>query len=252
MEDLSLSDVSYSINSNSILEKISFSVGPGDWLCIAGCNGSGKSTLLRLMAGLICPSHGCIQFGGKDFKDLPDKDKKISILSQRSNVNACLTVQDLVCLGRYPYLPSWGVRFSEADWEQVRYAIDFVGLNDLCDRSLDSLSGGERQRAFLALSLAQNGSILLLDEPTNHLDIVAQNQILNLLEKMANSGKIIVSVFHDLNHISRYSSHLALMRQGQLLEFGPTDHVFRSQALSETFGLAIRVVEHEGQRCALY
>ena len=78
MEDLSLSDVSYSINSNSILEKISFSVGPGDWLCIAGCNGSGKSTLLRLMAGLIGPSHGCIQFGGTAFKDLPDKDKKIS------------------------------------------------------------------------------------------------------------------------------------------------------------------------------
>ena len=252
MQNLSLFDVSYCINSNAILEKISLSVAPGDWLCIAGCNGSGKSTLLRLMAGLIRPTSGCIQFGDKEFQDLPNKNQQISILSQRSNVNTSLTVQDLVCLGRYPYLPNWGVRFSDADWSQISYAIDFVGLNDLRDRSLDSLSGGERQRAFLALSLAQSGSIVLLDEPTNHLDIVAQNQILNLLKKMTDSGKMIVSVFHDLNHISKYSSHLALMRHGQLLEFGPTDRVFHSRPLSEAFGLAIRVVEHEGQRCVFY
>ena len=252
MPDLSLTDVSYHINSSAILEKVSLSVAPGDWLCIAGRNGSGKSTLLRLMAGLIVPSCGAVQFGGHALTDLPDKNQKISILSQRSNVSTDLTVLNLVQLGRYPYLPNWGVRFSASDREQIDYALDFVGLTDFRDRLLSTLSGGERQRAFLALALAQNGSILLLDEPTNHLDIVAQNQILGLLERMVRTGKIVVSVFHDLNHAARYSSHLALMRDGKLQDFGLTDQVFCSQSLTKTFGLAIRVIEHEGQRCALY
>jgi len=91
-----------------------------------------------------------------------------------------------------------------------------------------------------------------LDEPTNHLDIVAQNQILNLLEKMVHHGKIVVSVFHDLNHIAKYSSHLALMRDGQLLQCGPTEQVFCSRALTEAFGLDIHVVDHEGRRFASY
>ena len=252
MPDLTLVDVSYRINSCLIVENISLSVSYGDWLCIAGCNGSGKSTLLKLMAGLIVPSDGVIAFEGYSYKDLPNKNQKFAVLSQRSKVSADLTVQDLVQLGRYPYLPNWEVRLSSEDMNQVDYALDFVGLNDFRQRSLYTLSGGERQRAFLALALAQNGSILFLDEPTNHLDIVAQNQILNLLERMVASGKIVVSVFHDLNHIAKYSSHLALMRDGQLLQCGPTEEVFCSGFLTEAFGLDIQVVDYEGKRFASY
>ena len=252
MSDLTLDDVSYRINSCLIVDDISLSVSSGDWLCIAGCNGSGKSTLLKLMAGLIVPSAGVIKFEGFSYKDLPNRNQKFAVLSQRSDVSADLTVQDLVQLGRYPYLPNWEVRLSSEDIAQVDYALDFVEMNDFRHRSLSTLSGGERQRAFLALALAQNGSILFLDEPTNHLDIVAQNQILNLLEKMVDHGKIVVSVFHDLNHIAKYSSHLALMRDGQLLQCGRTEQVFSSRCLTETFGLDIHVVNHEGKRFASY
>ena len=252
MADLSLLNVSYGIHSHWIVQEVSLSVSPGDWLCVAGCNGSGKSTLLRLMAGLVAPTTGRIQLGGDCLGSLADKHQKISILSQQANVSGDLTVHDLVQLGRYPYLPSWTMRLSATDRDHVDGAIDFVGLNDFRDRSLCTLSGGERQRAFLAVALAQNGSVLLLDEPTNHLDIVAQSQILTLMEKLSSMGKIIVSVFHDLNHISRYSSHLALMRAGRLLEFGPTDQVFQPQSLTAAFGLDIRVIDHQGRRCALY
>tara|TARA_B100000674_G_scaffold441063_1_gene404402 strand:- start:1500 stop:2258 length:759 start_codon:yes stop_codon:yes gene_type:complete len=252
MSELSLTDVSYCINTNVIVEKVSLSVVPGDWLCIAGSNGSGKSSVLKLMAGLVVPTQGTITFGGQALHDWPDKNQHISILSQSSSVSASMTVLELVQLGRYPYLSSWCIRLSRADQDQVDYAIDFVGLNDLRDRSLHTLSGGERQRAFLALSLAQNASILLLDEPTNHLDIVSQNHILKLLKKLVQTGKIVVSVLHDLNCIARYSSHLALMRNGRLLCSGRTENVFQSQVLTEAFGLSIHVRELEGRRLVLY
>ena len=252
MSELSLTDVSYCINANAIVEKVSLSVVPGDWLCIAGCNGSGKSTVLKLMAGLVVPTQGTITFSGQALHDWPDKNQHISILSQSSSVSASMTVLELVQLGRYPYLSRWSIRLSRADQDQVDYAIDFVGLNDLRDRSLHTLSGGERQRAFLALSLAQNASILLLDEPTNHLDIVSQNHILKLLKKLVQTGKTVVSVLHDLNCIARYSSHLALMRNGRLLRSGRIENVFQSQILTEAFGLSIHVRELEGRRLVLY
>ena len=148
MTYLTLVDVSYRINACLIVENVSLSISPGDWLCIAGRNGSGKSTLLKLMAGLIVPSTGVIEFEGYPYKDLPNKNQKLAMLSQRSSVSADLTVQDLVELGRYPYLPSWEIRLSSGDRKQVDYALDFVGLNDFRQRSLNTLSGGERQKAY--------------------------------------------------------------------------------------------------------
>ena len=251
-DQISLSNVSYQRGKVLTLGDVSLSVSSGQWLSVAGLNGSGKSTLLKLMAGLISPSLGEILFNGKPLRDLSGKSQMFSYLSQNSSINAGLSVLDLVKLGRYPYLSNWQVRLSVADMDHVEFALDFVGLTELRDRSLYSLSGGEKQRAFLALALAQNGSVLLLDEPTNHLDIASQIQILNLLAKLVSNGKIVVSVFHDLNHIIRYSSHIALLRDGQLLGFGPVSRVCCSDSLVKTFGVDVQVVSVNGRRYALY
>ena len=238
-DQISLSNVSYQRDKILALDDVSLSVSSGQWLSVAGRNGSGKSTLLKLMAGLIPQSFGEILFNGKPLRDISDRSKMFSYLSQNK-------------LGRYPYLSSWQVRLSADDMDYVDFALDFVGLTELGDRSLYSLSGGEKQRAFLALALAQNGSVLLLDEPTNHLDIVSQIQILNLLAKLVSNGKIVISVFHDLNHIIRYSSHIALLYDGKLLEFGPVDRACCSESLTKGFGVDVQVVTVNGRRCALY
>lgn len=251
-DQISLSNVSYQRDKILALDDVSLSVSSGQWLSVAGRNGSGKSTLLKLMAGLIPQSFGEILFNGKPLRDISDRSKMFSYLSQNSSINADLSVLNLVKLGRYPYLSSWQVRLSADDMDYVDFALDFVGLTELRDRSLYSLSGGEKQRAFLALALAQNGSVLLLDEPTNHLDIVSQIQILNLLSKLVSNGKIVISVFHDLNHIIRYSSHIALLCDGKLLEFGPVDRACCSESLTKGFGVDVQVVTVNGRRCALY
>ena len=162
-------------------------------------------------------------------------------MSQRSEVHSGLRVLDLVRLGRYPYLSSWQFQLSSQDNEHVDYAIDFAGLNDLRNRSVSSLSGGERQRAFLALALAQDGAVLLFDEPTNHLDIVAQYHVLRLLKKLTDQGKLVVSVLHDLNHIAKYCSKIALLNDGGLHGFGTVDSQFNSTSLSAAYGINIEV-----------
>ena len=166
-----------------------------------------------------------------------------TLQTQKNELISNLTVIELVRLGRYPHIPAWKFGLSIEDHEAVEYAIDFVGLNQYSYRAVDTLSGGERQRAFLALALAKNGSVLFLDEPTNHLDIVAQRQVLNLLGKLAKEGKIIVTVLHDLNHMARYATKLALLREGNLFKFGSLDSVYTSLNLSKTFDLDIEVIE---------
>ena len=241
MTILSLSDISYSVDGHSIIDRISLEVSSGDWLAIAGRNGSGKSTLLRLMANLIKPTIGDIRLNGTPYLEIARIHQQLSIMSQRSEVHAGLRVLDLVRLGRYPYLSSWQFQLSSQDKEHVDYAIDFAGLNDLRNRSVSSLSGGERQRAFLALALAQDGTVLLFDEPTNHLDIVAQYHVLRLLKKLTDQGKLVVSVLHDLNHIAKYCTKLALLNDGSLHGFGTVNSQFNSTSLSTAYGIDIQV-----------
>ena len=244
MNNLKLCDIGYSCESKNIINNVSLEVFEGDWLAIAGRNGSGKSTLLRVMANLIKPSTGDIFLNGKQFKEINNINQKLSIMSQRSEINGGMRVHDLVRLGRYPYLSSWQFKLSEEDEHFVENALNFTGLNKFKDRCVSSLSGGERQRAFLALALAQDGSILLFDEPTNHLDIVAQFQILQLLKQLASKGKTIISVLHDLNHIGNYCNKLALLKDGQLSSFGDTSEVLTSSSLSEAFEININVTSH--------
>ncbi|QNI94597.1 iron ABC transporter/ ATPase component [Synechococcus sp. A15-127] len=252
MVDLNLSRVCYQIDKSALISNVSLTLTSGDWFVIAGRNGSGKSTLLRLMAGLLQPTSGEILLNAKKYCHSPNLNKELSVMSQKNELISNLTVIELVRLGRYPHIPAWKFGLSIEDHEAVEYAIDFVGLNQYSYRAVDTLSGGERQRAFLALALAKNGSVLFLDEPTNHLDIVAQRQVLNLLGKLAIEGKIIVTVLHDLNHMARYATKLALLREGNLFKFGSLDSVYTSLNLSKTFDLDIEVIEFNQFRSAVY
>ena len=251
MTQLDACNLNFLVEGSSILQNVSLSVSSGEWLGIAGLNGSGKSTLLKCMAGLLIPSSGHMSMDGQPYSQVDHIHRKLSIMSQRTDVLTAMSVLDLVRLGRYPHLPSWSFSLSSIDHERVEYALDFTDLNNFRHRQVNTLSGGERQRAFLALSLAQDGSVLLFDEPTNHLDLVAQIQILSLLRRLAGQGKVVVSVLHDLNHLSKYCSRLALLRDGALVAEGPMDQVFTSPNLKLTFGLDIDVVHSHDRLCAI-
>ena len=252
MTVLSLSNVQFNCASKLILKEVSLEVVGGDWLAIAGRNGSGKSTLLRLMADLIKPASGSICLDGVRYEKIRNIQQRLSIMSQRSQAIEEMNVVELVKLGRYPYLSSWQFNLSSKDLNHVDEAIEFAGLNDLRCRSIGSLSGGERQRAFIALSLAQNTSVLLFDEPTNHLDIVAQYQVLQLLKKLAAQGKLIITVLHDLNHIAKYCSKIALLNNGHLTGFGSIIEQFSSAVLSSTYGINVKVESLNGRLYAEY
>ena len=119
-----------------------------------------------------------------------------------------------------------------------------VGLTrEQIDRYPGELSGGQRQRAYLAMALAQQGDVLLLDEPTAGLDIAAQLEFLALCRTLADAGRTMVLVLHDVPQALRYADHMILMQGGRLFAEDTPDAVFASRAAEQVFGVAFRRAE---------
>ena len=132
-----------------------------------------------------------------------------------------LTVEDLVARGRYPHQGLFR-QWSEHDEAAVEEALAATATADLRGRPLDELSGGQRQRAWIAMTLAQQTELLLLDEPTTFLDLAHQIDVLDLLDGLvAEHGRTVVMVLHDINQACRYADQLVAVRDGRVHAAGP-------------------------------
>ncbi|TAE59782.1 MAG: ABC transporter ATP-binding protein [Nostocales cyanobacterium] len=223
-----------------IVKGVNLSLETGEWLSLVGANGSGKSTLLKLVSRILLPQDGVVLLDGKAIHSQPPNlvAQKLALLPQQQPVPAGLTVRQLVSLGRTPHQQWWQWELTGNDREIVESAISKTQLEKFGDRLVENLSGGERQRAFLALALAQEPKVLLLDEPTTYLDINYQLQLLELLKNLNLQQQLtIVTVLHELNLAARYSSRIALLKQGQLWEVGTPENVLTSDNIAEVFGV---------------
>ena len=212
---------------------------------VVGANGCGKSTLLRTLARLLRPRGGAVLLDGHAISSLPSKEvaKRLAMLPQSPTAPESLSVEDLVARGRYPHQGLFR-QWSPDDAAAVEDALAATGTADLRDRALDELSGGQRQRAWIAMTLAQETELLLLDEPTTFLDLAHQIDVLDLLERLvADHGRTVVMVLHDLNQACRYADQLVAMRDGRIHVAGPPADVVDADFVRDVFGLEAHVIE---------
>ena len=237
-------DVTLAYDRRVISEQLSISIPDQSFTVIVGPNACGKSTLLRALSRLLTPTQGEIVLDGKAISSYRAKEaaRIIGLLPQSSIAPEGITVIDLVARGRYPHqglIRQW----SDHDQEAVESAMIATNITELRSRQVDELSGGQRQRVWAAMALAQQTPILLLDEPTTFLDIAHQIELLDLFADLHASGNTLVAVLHDLNHASRYATHLVAMRDGTVVAEGTPQEIVTSDLVREVFGLECRVVE---------
>jgi iron complex transport system ATP-binding protein len=212
---------------------------------VVGANGCGKSTLLRALARLIRPRQGTVLLDGREISELPTRAvaRRLGLLPQAPVAPDGLTVEDLVARGRYPHQGLFR-QWSSDDEAAVEEALAATATSDLRDRPIDELSGGQRQRAWIAMALAQQTALLLLDEPTTFLDLAHQVDVLDLLDALvAERGRTVVMVLHDINQACRYADHLVAVRDGCVHAAGPPGDVVDDAFIHDVFGLEARVVE---------
>ena len=206
MSVISINNVNFSYNKETILENINLDVQEKDFLAIIGPNGGGKSTLLKNILGIETPKSGTIEvLGGKAEKNL----NKIGYVPQNTNINTDFPIKviEVVMMGHVGHKrPLFGYKKEEIACAMG--ALAQVGMERFSEFKIGSLSGGQRQRVMIARALCAHPSILLLDEPTASIDVNGQKQIYDLLKELNKSITIIV-VSHDISVILSYANKVA-------------------------------------------
>ncbi|MBB4933346.1 ABC-type glutathione transport system ATPase component [Lipingzhangella halophila] len=209
------------------LRGVSFEVAPGQRFGVVGESGSGKSTLVRLLCGLDRPTAGSVRFAGQDISHLPER--RLRFLRERLQVvfqdpmgslDPRMRVRDIITEPLVAQrLPDPAARLTEL--------LDDVGLPpDSAERFPHQFSGGQRQRISIARALAPRPAVLVADEPVSALDVSVRAQILNLLTDLVQRYALtLVFVSHDLTVVRHLCDTTAVMRDGAIVEMGPTARV---------------------------
>ncbi len=226
-----------SFGSLDVIKGVSFNAAKGDVIAILGRSGSGKSTVLRCINFLETPTQGTISLNGEaitvtpNYKgDLIPSDKaqirrmrtKMAMVFQQFNLWSHMTVLDNVTIALKTSLK---LSKKEAKQRAEKYLTQ-VGMMDRLDYYPGQLSGGQIQRVAIARALAMEPDILLFDEPTSALDPELVEEVLNVIKKLAEQGRTMLVVTHEMAFARDVSNRVIFLDEGVIVEDGPPQEVF--------------------------
>lgn len=223
---LKIEDLHKRFGSHHVLRGVNLEVREGETLVIIGPSGSGKSTLLRCINLLVKPDKGRIIFDGEDITaegvDERRIRERIGFVFQHFNLFLHLTALENVMLGlikvkKYPR--------DEAE-EIASKALLSVGITeDLWRKYPAQLSGGQQQRVAIARAIAMKPDLLLFDEPTSALDPELIGEVLKVMEKLADEGRTMIVVTHEIGFALKASDRVVFFDEGRIIEEGSPEEV---------------------------
>ena len=228
-----------------VLQDVSLVFPPGKVTVLLGPNGCGKSTLLKTALGLLPRQGGDVLVDGVPLEELSPRQlaQKATYLAQARNIPS-ITARRMVLHGRFPYL-SYPRRYRQEDHAAAGEALARMDAADLAERLVQELSGGQRQKVYLAMALAQDTETIFMDEPTTYLDVRHQLEVMALARRLAEEGRAVVLVLHDLCHALRGADLLAVFSQGRLCRLGTPEDIYQSGVIAQAFGVTLKRVETE-------
>jgi len=223
---------------NEVLKGVSLKANAGDVISVIGSSGSGKSTMLRCINFLEQPNAGRIVVDGEEVRTRPDKRTgalvadpkqlqsvrtKLAMVFQHFNLWSHMTVLENVIEAPVHVL---GLPRKEAE-ERAREYLEKVGLAPRVEKQYPShLSGGQQQRVAIARALAMHPDVMLFDEPTSALDPELVGEVLKVMQKLAEEGRTMIVVTHEMGFARNVSNHVMFLHQGRVEEEGQPTEVF--------------------------
>ena len=219
-----------------VLKGVHVTAHRGDVVSLIGSSGSGKSTLLRCCNLLEDSQQGEILFKGEpvawkgeghhrrpaDPRQVLRIRTNLSMVFQQFNLWAHMTILQNVMEAPVTVLAR---NRAEVETAARRY-LDKVGIGDKCDAYPSQLSGGQQQSAAIARALCMEPEALLFDEPTSALDPELEQEVVKVIKDLANEGRTMIIVTHDMKMAADVSDHVVFLHQGLIEEEGPPDTLF--------------------------
>jgi len=231
-----------------VLKDLNFQVDYGEFVGILGPNGSGKSTLLHALSGLLPPKSGSISIKDRSLDAMASRLRAqiLAVVPQSSEVRFPFSCLEIVLMGRYPHRKRWG-SMTDDDLLWALKSMRRTTTEYLKDRPVTEVSGGERQRVVIARALAQDPEFLLLDEATSSLDVRKKLEIFEILKSLnAAKGLTVLCAMHDLNLAALYCGRLMFIKDGGIIQDGPTEEVFIPEVLARVYQTPMEVIRHPG------
>ncbi|GMB81865.1 manganese/iron ABC transporter ATP-binding protein [Shinella zoogloeoides] len=226
-------------NGLTALRHASFSVPKGTITALVGVNGAGKSTLFKAIMGFVPVAAGKVTILGLSVREAL-KRNLVAYVPQAEEVDWTfpVLVEDVVMMGRYGHM-NWLRIPTKRDHEMVEEALARVNMTGYRKRQIGELSGGQRKRVFLARALAQEGQVILLDEPFTGVDVTTEEQIIELLGKLRDEGRVMLVSTHNLGSVPDFCDRTVFVK-GTVIASGPTAETFTEANLERAFGGVLR------------
>jgi ABC-type histidine transport system ATPase subunit len=235
-EAVVITDLYKQFDDLKVLNGVSLRANEGDVLSIIGSSGSGKSTLLRCINLLELPTSGGLRVNGEEVEFVQKKGlqvpksmrqvekirSRLGMVFQNFNLWAHKTV-----LQNVMEVPVHVLKVPKAEAkERAEHFLDRVGLSDKRDQYPAYLSGGQQQRAAIARALAIEPRVMLFDEPTSALDPELVGEVLKVIQDLANEGRTMILVTHEMTFARDVSNQVIFLDEGQVEEHGTPQQVF--------------------------
>lgn len=240
---LSFSHAAVGYGEKLVLRDVSFQITKGEYVALIGSNGTGKSTMIKCVSGLLPLEGGEMQICGKDLRRLKARERArmVAVVPQSYYVDYGFTVEDIVMMGRNPYI-DLRHRESKKDREIAERAMELTKTTQFRDRLYNELSGGERQRVILARAITQQPQIILLDEPTSALDLHHQIEVMELIRDLNEKEQItVMAVLHDINLASRFCSRIVILKDGKVKADGTPQEVINRDEMEALYDMKLFV-----------
>lgn len=243
-------------DGRSILGPLSWQISEGERWVVLGPNGAGKSTLFQLLAAQSHPSSGKVsilecELGKVDIFELRPR---IGFVSSTlvEQVPEGEKVLDLVMTAAYAIVGRWQEEYDLWDESRAISLLTILGVRDLRERIFSTLSEGEKKRVLIARALMPNPELLLLDEPASGLDLGGREDLLIRLRELAQdpTSPATVIITHHVEEIPQGTTHILLLKDGQIVAIGPIAEVLTSAHLENTYGIELSLSMEDGRYTA--
>jgi ABC transport system ATP-binding/permease protein len=236
---LTVEMLGFRVDGRTLLSDVSLCARKGSLTAIIGPSGAGKSTLAKIVAGVARPTDGDVTFDGRGLHaEYALLRHRIGLVPQDDVVHQQLTIKDALRYAAELRLPAAAAAERR---NAVRTVLDELELTDHAHKRVDRVSGGQRKRVSVAMELLTAPTLLVLDEPTTGLDPALDRQVMSMLRRLADAGRVVVVVTHCVTHLDLCDQVLLLTSGGKTGYCGPPDGIASTMGFDDWADIFSRV-----------